>query len=144
MKERVTNIPCVNATGTHKLDLLMIGKAKSPRCFQNMELPLYYKSSKNAWQTSSLFKDFYNDLFIPQVTRYLESKIFQSRHFYWWIMQLAMVLKTCLLLKRILRLFISLRITHLCYNCWNTFPFGLYLFVLFILSQKERHSTNLR
>ena len=34
----------------------------------------YYKSSKNAWQTSSLFKDWYNDLFIPHVTRYLESK----------------------------------------------------------------------
>jgi len=47
---------------------------KSPCCFKNMELPLYYKSSKNAWQTSSLFKDWYNDLFIPQVTRYFESE----------------------------------------------------------------------
>jgi len=41
MKEKVTITPCINATGMHKLDLMMIGKAKSPRCFKNMELPLY-------------------------------------------------------------------------------------------------------
>lgn len=73
-KERVTIMPCTNATGTHKLDLMMIGKSKSPRCFHNMELPLYYKSSKNAWQTYTLFKDWYHDVFIPQVTKHLQSK----------------------------------------------------------------------
>ena len=61
-------------TGTHKLDLMMIGKPKSPRCFKNMDLPVYYKSSKNAWQTYTLFSDWYNDIFIPSVTRHLESK----------------------------------------------------------------------
>ena len=35
MKERVTIMPCVNATGTHELDLMMIGKSKSPHCFKN-------------------------------------------------------------------------------------------------------------
>lgn len=74
MKERVTIMPCVNATGTHKLDLMMIGKSKNPRCFKNVNLPLYYKSSKNAWQTSALFKEWYNDLFIPEVSRHLEAK----------------------------------------------------------------------
>ena len=28
MQERVTIMPCINATGTHKLDLMMIGKSK--------------------------------------------------------------------------------------------------------------------
>lgn len=48
-KERVTIMPCVNATGNHKLQLMLIGKSKNPRCFKNMNVPLYYKASKNAW-----------------------------------------------------------------------------------------------
>ena len=79
MKKRVTIMPCVNATGTHKLDLMLIGKSKNPRCFKNGNLPLYYKSSKNAWQTSALFKEWYNDLFIPEVSRHLEAKGLTSK-----------------------------------------------------------------
>ena len=67
-------MPWVSATGTHKLDLMMIGKSKSPRCFKNMDLPVDYKSSKNAWQTYTIFSDWYNDIFIPSITRHLESK----------------------------------------------------------------------
>lgn len=40
MKERITIMSCVNATGTHKLDLMVIGKSKYPRCFKNMDLPV--------------------------------------------------------------------------------------------------------
>ena len=31
-KDRVTLMACCNATGTHKLPLMFIGKAKNPRC----------------------------------------------------------------------------------------------------------------
>lgn len=74
MKERVTIMPCTNATGTHKLELMMIGKSKSPRCFKNSDIPLHYKSSKNAWQTTALFLDWFKTVFIPQVTLHLQSK----------------------------------------------------------------------
>lgn len=73
-KERVTIMQCVNATLTHNLDLMIIRKAKSSRCFKNMDLPVHYKSSKNAWHTYTLFSDGYNYIFIPSVTRHLESK----------------------------------------------------------------------
>lgn len=71
-KERVTIMPCVNATGNHKLLLQMIGKAKTPRCFKDFIPPLYYTSSKNAWQTTMLFKNWFFNQFIPEVSKFLE------------------------------------------------------------------------
>lgn len=67
-------MPCVNATGNHKLPLMMIGKSKNPRCFKNVPIPLYYKSSKNAWQTLYLFKEWYTNVFVPEAKKYLKSK----------------------------------------------------------------------
>ncbi|XP_017492339.1 PREDICTED: jerky protein homolog-like [Rhagoletis zephyria] len=43
---------CSNATGSHKLKIFVIGKAKKPRCFKNFQCPTDYKSSKSAWTTS--------------------------------------------------------------------------------------------
>lgn len=73
-KERVTIMPCVNATGKHKLPLVMIGKSKNPRCLKDVTLPLRYSSSKNAWQTSELFKNWFFDQFVPEVTTFLEDQ----------------------------------------------------------------------
>ncbi|XP_065073054.1 jerky protein homolog-like [Ochlerotatus camptorhynchus] len=59
-KERVTFMPCANADGSFKLPLMMIGKSKRPRALKNVhELPVYYASSKNAWMTRQLFKDWF-------------------------------------------------------------------------------------
>lgn len=67
-KDRVTILVTANATGTHALPLLMIGKSKNPRCFKNVKcLPLTYKAQKSAWMTSSLFLEWYKDDFIPNV-----------------------------------------------------------------------------
>ena len=35
-KERITAMVCANASGNHILPLLVIGKAKKPRCFKNV------------------------------------------------------------------------------------------------------------
>lgn len=67
-------MPRVNATGNHKLELMLIGKSKNPRCFKNMNVPLNYKASKNAGQTTSVFKDWFNNLFIHEVSEHLKSK----------------------------------------------------------------------
>lgn len=67
-KERVTIMTCTNAAGTHKLSLLLIGKAKKPRCFKNIRsLPVTYTAQKNAWMDSKLFLDWFENDFIKNV-----------------------------------------------------------------------------
>ena len=39
--ERVTVNACANASGTIKLPLQLIGKAKCPRCFQRVNMELW-------------------------------------------------------------------------------------------------------
>lgn len=70
-KQRVTVMVCANASGTHRLPPLMIGKSKKPRCFKNVKcLPLCYKAQKNAWMDTDLFIDWYKNEFIPNVKRF--------------------------------------------------------------------------
>lgn len=44
MKMRVTFMPCANAAGTHKLQLLVVGKSKNPRTFKSTRLPVGYRA----------------------------------------------------------------------------------------------------
>jgi hypothetical protein len=58
-KDRITVVLCVNSTGTHKLDPMIIGSAAWPRCF-NMWQPerdgkVLYASNKSSWMTSEEF-----------------------------------------------------------------------------------------
>lgn len=47
-KARITAMVCTNSTGDHKL-LLIIGKAKQPRCFRGLsKFPVIYKNQKNS------------------------------------------------------------------------------------------------
>ena len=59
-----------NASGTIKLPLLLIGKAKNPRCFKNVSrdsLPVVYANQSNAWVNAALFKDWFHHSFVPFV-----------------------------------------------------------------------------
>nr|XP_022906094.1 jerky protein homolog-like [Onthophagus taurus] len=70
-KERVTFLACTNGDGTHKLKMLVIGKAKNPRAFKNCAcLPVEYFSTKNAWMTSALFVKWFHDSFVKQVRKF--------------------------------------------------------------------------
>lgn len=73
-KERITLLVCANALGTHKVDLLAIGKAARPRGFPKSRaaLPLKYANSKKAWMTRELFEWWYDKIFIPQVEEFQE------------------------------------------------------------------------
>lgn len=73
-KERITLLLCANASGTHKVDLLAIGKAKRPRGFPKSlsALPLHYANSKKAWMTRQIFEYWYDSIFIPQVEAFQE------------------------------------------------------------------------
>lgn len=55
-KERVTIMTCANATGSHKIPLLLIGKSQRPRCLKGItHLPLLYKAQTNSWMNSKIF-----------------------------------------------------------------------------------------
>lgn len=70
-KDRVTILTCANATGTHRIPLLVIGKSMKPRCFKNININsvVNYTASKNrkAWMTTDLFLEWYRNEFLPKV-----------------------------------------------------------------------------
>lgn len=56
--ERLTVLVCANMSGSDRCKLLVIGKAKQPRCMKNLDrgaLPVNYDANKTAWMTSELF-----------------------------------------------------------------------------------------
>ena len=57
-KEQITVLLCTNATGTDKLQPLVIGKSANPRCFKNIRkenLGVKYEANKKAWMTGDIF-----------------------------------------------------------------------------------------
>ncbi|KFD63340.1 hypothetical protein M514_07271 [Trichuris suis] len=73
-KERVTIMICANASGTHRIPLLLIGKSKKPRSFKNTRnLPVVYSSQRKAWMNSEIFIDWFKKTFIPEVKKYQDS-----------------------------------------------------------------------
>ena len=64
-KERATAVLCTNATGTHRLPLMIIGSAAKPQCFSNWD-PLrdanvVYESNKSSWMDRNKFTRWIND-----------------------------------------------------------------------------------
>jgi len=60
-KNRVTVLLCANATGNEKLQPLVIGKYKKPRCFAGLcvqNLPVTYEANTKSWMTGELFSKF--------------------------------------------------------------------------------------
>lgn len=78
-KDRVTFLPCANASGTHKLPMLMIGKSKNPRAFKNREIPVQYASSKNAWMTREIFQKWFHETFVPEVRRHMHENDLEAK-----------------------------------------------------------------
>ena len=76
-KELVTLMACSNATGSHKLPLMFVGKAANPCCFKNVNksaLPVVYYSQKNAWVNCDIFSSWFHSHFVPAVTRHMREK----------------------------------------------------------------------
>ncbi|XP_045473872.1 jerky protein homolog-like [Harmonia axyridis] len=76
-KERITLMPCSNASGNHKLQLLCIGKSKTPRSFKGTEMknfPVRYQNHPKAWMNREIFKKWFFDDFVPSVRAHLRSK----------------------------------------------------------------------
>ena len=76
-KERVTLMACSNATGSHKLPLMFIGKSANPRCFKNVNksaLPVIYYAQKKAWVNTEIFSDWFHHHFVPAVKKHLTDR----------------------------------------------------------------------
>lgn len=74
-KERITFMPCANVTGTHKLSLLVVGKAQRPRAFATVrKLPVHYTGQSSAWVTRPIFMEWLKEHFIPEVNKFLSKK----------------------------------------------------------------------
>lgn len=76
-RERIIIMCCANATGLHKLNLCVVGKAKRPRAFKGTDLsnlPVTYFSQKSAWIEPSVLKQWFEKCFVPQVQKHLKSK----------------------------------------------------------------------
>ncbi|XP_057319443.1 jerky protein homolog-like [Microplitis mediator] len=69
-KNRLTILFCTNASGTHKLPLLIIGKIAQPRCFNNIKnLPVFYVNQENVWMTSDIMRSWYSSVFLPEIKK---------------------------------------------------------------------------
>lgn len=76
-KDRITVMVCANATGSHRLPLLVIGKSKKPRAFKNIHLnalPVNYYAQKNAWMDQTIFSEWFHKMFVPEVKTHLAEK----------------------------------------------------------------------
>lgn len=73
-KDRFTFMPCANASGSHKLKLFTIGKAANPRALKDCrnKLPVIYKHQSAAWMNQELFKQWFQEDFVPSVQAQLK------------------------------------------------------------------------
>ncbi|RHY02159.1 hypothetical protein DYB36_005284 [Aphanomyces astaci] len=66
--ERVSLVVCVNATGTHKVPLLMVGKEKAPLSSVGFKsLPVHYMPQIKAWMDATVFNHWVHQVFLPEV-----------------------------------------------------------------------------
>jgi len=68
-KARISLVLACNATGTHKIPVAIIGKAKQPLCFKppRRPCPLPYFSQTNAWMDGDHFKSWFETVFLVAV-----------------------------------------------------------------------------
>ncbi|GFQ65224.1 tigger transposable element-derived protein 1 [Trichonephila clavata] len=76
-KDRITILFCSNASGDYIMKPLVINKSKQPRSFKGINLnnlSVYWNANKKAWVTATLFTDWFNNRFVPDVKKYLLQK----------------------------------------------------------------------
>uniref|UniRef100_A0A8C8T197 Uncharacterized protein n=1 Tax=Pelusios castaneus TaxID=367368 RepID=A0A8C8T197_9SAUR len=81
-KERITVLACANASGSHKLKLVCIGRSKNPRSFKGTQMrhfPVLYYNQTKAWMNREIFKDWFFKHFVPAVRDHLRSKNLPQR-----------------------------------------------------------------
>lgn len=75
-KDRLTLLFCANASG-FMIKTMIVYKSQNPRALKGKDmnhLPLFWRSNKKAWVTGDLFRDWFDNCFVPEVKAYLASK----------------------------------------------------------------------
>lgn len=73
-RERMTVLACANASGTHKLPVVCIGRGKKSRTFTSHEvktMPVNYFSQETAWMDQDIFREWFHSYFVPTVRQHL-------------------------------------------------------------------------
>jgi len=68
-KNRVSLIVCANASGTHKIPCVMIGKPKEPACTKDRHWPVPYFNQAKAWMDMETCWKWFNEVFVLKVKR---------------------------------------------------------------------------
>jgi len=68
-KDRVYLIVCANASRTHKIPCVMIGKPKKPVCIKDRHWPVPYFNQAKAWMDVETCWKWFNKVFVPKIKR---------------------------------------------------------------------------
>jgi hypothetical protein len=68
-KDHVSLIVCTNASGTHKISYIMIGKPKEPTCIKDRRWLVPYFNQAKAWMDVETCWKWFNEVFVPEVKR---------------------------------------------------------------------------
>ena len=74
-KDRITAYMCINADGSCKLPMAIIGKPKKRQCFRMGRSLVPYFSQKNAWYDSVTFKLWFDEVFLPHVPKWTSKRV---------------------------------------------------------------------
>ncbi|XP_061430007.1 jerky protein homolog-like [Lethenteron reissneri] len=75
-RDRIALLLCASAAGAHRLPLAVVGRAAHPRVFRNLDvslLPVHYYNHRRAWVTTDIFRRWFRERFVPEVTQNLEA-----------------------------------------------------------------------
>ena len=76
-KDRITLMACANASGTFYLPLMFVNRSMKPRCFKHMDmssLPVDYFTQNKSWVDRRVFRDWFQNKFMPRVKRFCSGK----------------------------------------------------------------------
>ena len=74
-KDRLTVVLCVNATGTCKLDPVVIGCSKKPRCFRDNPPSIPYFHQANAWNDRALYARWWEEVFLKKIREWTSDPV---------------------------------------------------------------------
>ncbi|XP_026327894.1 jerky protein homolog-like [Hyposmocoma kahamanoa] len=69
--DKITIMPCSNATGTHKFNLFVCSKESLNKDLTHLSSMCYYKQQTNAWITRDIFTEWFHDEFVPTVRSFM-------------------------------------------------------------------------
>lgn len=76
-KDCYTLLFCGNKSGDLCTKPLLIARSLNPRALKNVDkskLPVFWRANKKAWMTELLFKEWFFQMFVPEVEAYMKKK----------------------------------------------------------------------